>query len=233
MSGGGRPVPMPSATDQSSLLVRGPLHRLPASHRAAGRNLPVPSEPVFTGLQVDGRTLTGRIVAIDPDRVILASEENAKEELPFRSLVKLTRELRSSPPVPEGSHRALPGGDRLMRVIVGATTDTALEVQSHSALGKLAIPLDASSGSCSRRRTRPRRSTRCWEQVRGEPQVDGRHLAGQRRPIDGGIPRPGRSRRQVPGRGEGRRDRSDRRPRAGLRPRGRPTIHVRRGTSWN
>ena len=34
----------------------------------------------------------------------------------------------------------LPDGDRLMRVIVGATTDTTVEVQWHSALGKLTIP---------------------------------------------------------------------------------------------
>src|SRR3954462_4890552 len=95
-----------------------------AAVTARGEDSPVPSEPVFTALRIDGRIVSGRIAAIEPDRVVLASEENAREELPFGSLVKLTRELRSAPPLTEGSHVILPEGDRLMRVIVGAATDT-------------------------------------------------------------------------------------------------------------
>jgi len=129
----------------------------------------VPSEPVFTGLQVDGKAVSGRVVAIEPDRVILASEENAREELPLRSLVKLTRELRTSLPVSEGSHVILPEGDRLMRVIVGGTTDTALEVQSHSAIGKLTIPLDAVLGLVLTPPSESEAVDPMWERVRGEP----------------------------------------------------------------
>src|SRR5262245_40059418 len=99
--------------------------------------VPVASDPIFTGLKIDGRIVSGRIVAIDPEQITLASEEGSQDQVPIRSLVKLTRELRTAPQTMEGSHVLFPDGDRLMRVIVGATTDTSIEVQSHSALGKL------------------------------------------------------------------------------------------------
>jgi hypothetical protein len=131
-------------------------------------NGPVSSEPVFTALGIDGRVTTGRIVAIGPDQITLASDENAREDLPIRSLVKLTREPRALPQGLEGSHVLFPEGDRLMRVIVGATTDTAVEVQSHSALGKLTIPLDSILGLVLAPPTDTDAFDQLWEQVRGE-----------------------------------------------------------------
>ena len=55
----------------------------------------VSSEPVFTGLGVDGQTVTGRIVAIGPEEITLASDENARQDLPLRSLINLSREPRN------------------------------------------------------------------------------------------------------------------------------------------
>jgi hypothetical protein len=128
----------------------------------------VSSEPVFTGLRVDGQTVTGRIVAIGPEEITLASEENARQDLPLRSLVNVSREPRNAPQPLDGSHLLFPDGDRLMRVIVGATGDTALEVQSHSALGKLTIPLDAVLGLVLAPPGESDAFDHLWEQVRGE-----------------------------------------------------------------
>jgi hypothetical protein len=156
-----------------------------AAGAAAAEESPVPSEPVFTGLTIDGHTVSGRIVSIGPDKISLATDENAAEELEVRSLVKLSREPRSSPPVSEGSHVLLPEGDRLMRVIVLATTDTALEVQSHSALGKLSIPLDAVLGLVLAPPSEGDEFDPLWERVRAEPRstdvlwmVNGDRLTG-------------------------------------------------------
>src|SRR5262249_22662546 len=44
-------------------------------------------------------------------------------------------------PLPEFAHLILPDGDRIMRVTIGSTTDTDLELKSE-VLGTLAIPLD-------------------------------------------------------------------------------------------
>jgi hypothetical protein len=140
-----------------------------ATGAAAAEESPVPSEPVFTGLTIDGHTVSGRIVTIAPDKILLATDENAGEELEVRSLIKLFREPRSAPPVSEGSHVLLPEGDRLMRVIVLATTDTALEVQSHSALGKLSIPLDAVLGLILAPPSEGDEFDPLWERVRAEP----------------------------------------------------------------
>jgi hypothetical protein len=126
------------------------------------------SEPVFTGLQVDGKAVCGRIVAITAERITLASDENSREEVPLRSLVNLARELRTLPQAMEGSHVLLPEGDRLMRVIVGSTTDTAIEVQSHSPLGKLTIPLECVVGVVL---TTPNESDafdQLWDRLRSE-----------------------------------------------------------------
>ena len=55
-----------------------------------------------------------------------------------------------------------------MRVIVGGTNDTALEVQSHSALGKLTIPQDAILGLVLAPPGESDAFDHLWEQVRGE-----------------------------------------------------------------
>lgn len=108
---------------------------------------PTPSEPVFTGLLISGGTVSGRIGALDVGRVSLVGAENSKPaDVPFPSLVKLTRDLPVPAPATEGSHLLLPGGEQLMRVTVGGSNETGIEVQSHSALGKMTIPLDCILG---------------------------------------------------------------------------------------
>ena len=155
------------------MLILGLMTALPWVFTGSARagetsNGQVSSEPVFTGLRVDGQTVTGRVVAIGPDEITLASEENARQDLPLRSLVNLSREPRNTPQPLDGSHLLFPDGDRLMRVIVGATGDTALEVQSHSALGKLTIPLDAVLGLVLAPPGDSDAFDHLWEQVRGE-----------------------------------------------------------------
>jgi hypothetical protein len=55
-----------------------------------------------------------------------------------------------------------------MRVIVGATNDTALEVQSHSALGKMVVPSDSILGLVLAPPGEAEPFDQLWEQVRGE-----------------------------------------------------------------
>ena len=88
------------------------------SRTVAGETSFAGTEPAFTGLRVDGKAVSGRIAAITADRITLDSDENAKEEVPLRSLVKLARDPRVPTQAPEGSHVLLPEGDRLMRVTI-------------------------------------------------------------------------------------------------------------------
>lgn len=135
----------------------------------AGETYSTATEPVFTALRVDGKAISGRITSITADRITLATDKSSKEEVPLRSLVKLTRD----PPVlilaPEGSHVLLPDGDRLMRVVVGATTDTGIEVQSQSALGKLTIPLECVLGLILTAPIESDTFDQLWNRVAGEP----------------------------------------------------------------
>ena len=94
---------------------------------------------------------------------------DTQEAVPLRSLVKLTRDPRVPIQTPEGSHVLLPEGDRLMRVIVGATTDTAIEVQSQSALGKITIPLECVLGLILTAPTESDGFDQLWNRVAGEP----------------------------------------------------------------
>ncbi len=129
----------------------------------------VASEPVYTGLTVDGRTVSGRIAALSADRITLAGAEGSREEVPFRSLVKLGRPTGTAPETAEGSHLLFPDGDRLRRVIVGATTETTLDVQSHSALGKLTVPLDSVLGLVLTAPSESEAFDQLWDRVRSEP----------------------------------------------------------------
>ncbi len=140
------------------------------SSRVAGETSSAAAEPVFTGLRVDGKAVSGRITAISADRITLATDESPKEkeEVPLRSLVKLTRDPRVPTQAPEGSHVLLPEGDRLMRVVVAATTDTGIEVQSQSALGKLTIPLECVLGLILTAPTESDAFDQLWNQVAGE-----------------------------------------------------------------
>jgi hypothetical protein len=58
-----------------------------------------------------------------------------------------------------------------MRVIVGATTETAIEAQCHSALGKLAVPLDCVLGLVLTAPTEPDAFDHLWDRVRSEPRT--------------------------------------------------------------
>jgi hypothetical protein len=130
---------------------------------------PVPSEPVFTALRVDGSVASGRIISIGPNQVILAVDENEQEELPFRSVVKLTREFRMPALAMEGSQVLLPEGDRLMRVSVVDSTETSVEVECRSALGKLEIPFDSILGLVLSPPSDSDATDLLWDRVRNEP----------------------------------------------------------------
>ncbi len=119
-------------------------------------------------MRIDGKTVAGRITAITADRVTLEIDEKTREDVPLRSLVKLTRDVRAAIQAPEGSHLLLPEGDRLMRVIVGATTETEIEVQSQSAIGNLTIPLECVLGLVLASPTEPDAFDQLWSRVAGE-----------------------------------------------------------------
>jgi hypothetical protein len=126
------------------------------------------SEPLLTGLTVDGRTVSGRITALSAEKVTLEDAEGSREEFSWRSLVKLVRRTGSAPESGEGSHLLFPEGDRLRRVIVGATTETTLDVQSHSALGKLTVPLDSVLGLVLTGPSEAEPFEQLWEHVRSD-----------------------------------------------------------------
>ena len=103
------------------------------------------SDPVFKAFLLDGRTLSGRVVKLDGAAVTLVSAEGTKHELPLDRLLKLTHESAASLAPLDRAHLILPDGDCLMRVVVGSSTETALEIQSDE-LGKLDVPLDSLVG---------------------------------------------------------------------------------------
>ncbi len=103
------------------------------------------SDPVFTALRIDGGTLAGRILSLGPRAIRIQSADGTSHELPLDRLVKLSRETSLPLPSPEFAHVILPDGDRIMRVVIGSTTDTDLELKS-DVLGNLAIPLDSLLG---------------------------------------------------------------------------------------
>lgn len=141
----------------------------PGLSRTAAADPPdLASKPVFTGLTVDGRTVSGRIAALSADLITLEDAEGSREEIAFRSLVKLGRRTGTAPETAEGSHLLFPDGDRLRRVIVGATTETTLDVQSHSALGKLTVPLDSVLGLVLTAPSESEAFDQLWERVRSE-----------------------------------------------------------------
>ena len=78
----------------------------------------------------------------------------------------------------------LPEGDRLMRVTIGSSTETSLEVQS-DALGKLSVPLDGILGLVVASENQAAELDTLWERVRTEPRstevvwlANGDRLAG-------------------------------------------------------
>jgi hypothetical protein len=129
---------------------------------------PVPSDPVFKALLLDGQAVSGRIVSLGPGTVRLASSEGAEHELPLDRLIKLTRDVPASLPPLDRAHVVLPDGDRLMRVVVGSSTDTSVEVQS-DALGKLVVPLDCLLGLITSTPAKTDELDGLWDRVRLEP----------------------------------------------------------------
>jgi hypothetical protein len=116
---------------------------VPALVSAEEKQKPVSSEPLFQALRVDGGTYTGRVGSISPESITIITPENDETlELKLRDVVNVSRALLPPPPSTDGSHVLLAEGDRLMHVIVGETTETAINVQCHSSLSKLSIPLE-------------------------------------------------------------------------------------------
>ncbi|WP_165220840.1 NPCBM/NEW2 domain-containing protein [Aquisphaera insulae] len=128
-----------------------------------------PSAPSLVGVGVDGKKLAGRLTGLTPKGIELSSGEGAGREIPYREVVKLTRDPLPPPQSTDGSHVLLPGGDRIMRVVVGATTETSLDVQSRSSLGKMSIPLDTILGLILASPAEPDPFDRLWYLVREEP----------------------------------------------------------------
>jgi hypothetical protein len=112
--------------------------------RPAAAALPS-ADPVFTALLVDGRTIGGRITSLGPRAIRIQSSDGASHELPLDGLVKLSREASLPLPMPDYAHLILPDGDRIMRVMIGSTTDTDIKLKS-DVLGDLAVPLECLLG---------------------------------------------------------------------------------------
>jgi hypothetical protein len=106
----------------------------------------VPSDPVFVAQTTDGNKISGRIRQFGPDGSIrLVTVEGPERVLALDTLVKLTREGINTPLTPEAAVVLFPDGDRIHRATLGASTETALDVQSFS-LGTLSVPLESLLG---------------------------------------------------------------------------------------
>jgi hypothetical protein len=132
----------------------------------------VPSDPVFSALKIDGKTVVGRLRQLDvAGGVSLAVGEKGKvETVPAVMLVKLTRE-GSTPATTGGTEIVLfPDGDRLTCREIGPAGETTLEVNS-PALGTLAIPLDSILGLVLAPRLDPEAAQAIASRVRDEPRT--------------------------------------------------------------
>ncbi|AGA26208.1 NPCBM/NEW2 domain-containing protein [Singulisphaera acidiphila] len=142
----------------------------------------VPSDPIFSALMADGTVASGRIRQISPNGdLTLVPSRGAEQVLACRRLVKLSRDGFLSMNAPEKQLVLLPEGDRLYRAVVGAASETKLDVQSLT-FGKVAIPLeslaglvfdppvdeDASFELVNRVRTEPQRSEILWLAPNGD-----------------------------------------------------------------
>ncbi len=106
----------------------------------------VPSDPVFSALRTNGSSVSGRIKQLGPHGdVVLVPLKGPEETIPFRELVKLTKEGPIPAFTPAGSLVFFPNGDRLYRTVIGAASETSLDVQSY-ALEHLSVPLDSILG---------------------------------------------------------------------------------------
>src|SRR5260370_26745098 len=72
----------------------------PDDDRAAS---PVPSDPVFTALLIDGSTASGQIRQLGlKEGLVLVKADNPDRTIPIESLVKLTRQGATPPLTSEG-----------------------------------------------------------------------------------------------------------------------------------
>jgi NPCBM/NEW2 domain len=128
----------------------------------------ISSDPVFKAQLIDGRTVSGRLASLGPGSIRLVSTEGKTVELPLNRFVKLGRDAATVRPALDASHVIFPEGDRLMRVAIGSSTETSLEIQS-DALGKLSVPLDGILGLLFANESQAPLFDSLWEQVRSEP----------------------------------------------------------------
>ncbi len=138
---------------------------------------PVPTDPVFQVLLIDGSTLTGQLVQLGPDdQLSLAVEEGKSQSIPLDRVVSLTRRGNAPPALPGGSLIQFPEGDRL-RAIIGsvegadlvsrpaALDDVDLKVPVDSVLGLLLSPpdeTDALESLLRKLRSEPRPAEVLW-----------------------------------------------------------------------
>jgi len=105
---------------------------------------PAASEPVFEVLPIAGEPVSGRIAAIEADRITIAPAEGPNREFPLNELVRLSREVPPAEGAEEG-RILFPDGDRLTRTIIIGANDAAIKAQSRT-LGGISIPLDSALG---------------------------------------------------------------------------------------
>ena len=136
---------------------------------AAGADSAVPSDPVFVALLTDGSTIAGRLARVEPGSgITLVQADETERSVAVAQLVKLTRTAAPVPVGPEGGVVLLPGNDRLARCLVGVAGDTSLRVQT-TALGPLAIPLDALAGLILQRPPRTDAAEALEGRLKAEP----------------------------------------------------------------
>jgi hypothetical protein len=117
-----------------------------ATAPAAADPDPVPSDPVFTALRIDGTTASGRIRRLGPEEgLVMVPVDGPEQVVPLDRLVKLDREAGGPASTPEGAVVLFPEGDRLRGAIIGAADETSLKVLSPT-LGDLDIPLEGLLG---------------------------------------------------------------------------------------
>jgi hypothetical protein len=130
---------------------------------------PLPSDPVFSALRVDGTSVSGRLRRFGPSgEVVIVAAKGAEQVIPLDRLVKLTREGPLSSFNPEGSLVLFPDGDRLYRSVIGPASDTAIEIQPN-ALGNLSIPLESLLGLVFSSPTDTEEIVSLLARVRSEP----------------------------------------------------------------
>lgn len=156
---------MPAVVVLSLVIANGIAARAEGSDR---RSSAAPSDPVFSALLLDGKTLSGRLHKLGPDGVTL-SGENDEHALPLSRLVKLTREGPAPPYPPEGTLVLFPDGDRL-RAVIGVANDTALETRSYL-LGDVSVPLESLLGVLLAPPSEPETFEKLVRRVREQPRT--------------------------------------------------------------